>query len=195
MDLKTYVAISKIRENCKPFLSEKVIMYRGSKKDIPLMRKTRRRKMRKPKDTDIRIHKIADKFFMKKFGWKPRTQGVFAVGSRTSAMSYGRPYYFFPIGKFRYVWSPIKSDFFLGTNMMKTELERGNISKVENEMETRVNSYKDSGLRKAAGIDYDTYEVAFDVDNFYLMSTRMILVGELEKHLFSPTFKKEDVVV
>ena len=193
MDLKTFFAITKIRENCQPYLKEKVIMYRGyNKKPIALLRKMRRRKLRKPKDTDIRIHKMADKYFNKKFGWKPRTQGVFALGDKISATYYGRPYYFFPIGKFRYVWSPYQDDFFSGTAFWKGDIERGYISKVENEMETRVSKYIDTKLRNA--VNKQGSEVAFDVDNFYLMSGRLITADELKKYLYSPTFKKEDVV-
>ena len=193
VNLKAYMAITKIRENCKPFLKEKVIMYRGSHKKIELLRKTRRRKLRKPKDTDIRVHKIAEKFFMKKFGWKPRSQGVFAVGSYSAATYYGNAYYFFPIGSYRYLWSPDKSDFYLGAPSMKTDLDMGHPSRVENKLETLIKTYKDTGLKTA--VEKQTFEVMFDVDSFYLMSNRIIEGDLLEKHLFSKSFKKEDVVL
>jgi hypothetical protein len=70
---------------------------------------------RRPLDTSERRHKIFDEWFERKFGWKPRSEGVFAFGEKASISeikTYGKPCIIFPIGPIKYVWSPRVSDLY-----------------------------------------------------------------------------------
>ena len=60
---------------------------------------------RKPKDTYIEIHNVADAWFQKNFGVKYRSNAVFASGSHTQAQSFGHVYAIFPCGNFKFCWS------------------------------------------------------------------------------------------
>lgn len=77
------------------------------------------RKRRNPKDTDKETQKILDNLFNQRFGWKPRSQGIFAAGIE-SARYYGTPHGFFPVNGFEYVWSPNIDDLY---NDFVTEYE------------------------------------------------------------------------
>lgn len=67
---------------------------------------------RKPKDTDILIHKGFDEIFQKKFGYKARSESMFVTGSYRSARFYGDLYAIYPIGNFKFVWSDEITDLF-----------------------------------------------------------------------------------
>ena len=102
--------ISFIRKNCKPFLQEVKYnnwpMYRGTNSaDAALMFIGTPRKNRKPSDMDIGDQQQFDRAFMKIFGWKPRSQGLFVTGSRSQTEYYGLAYQIFPIGKFKFIYS------------------------------------------------------------------------------------------
>jgi len=107
-------------KDCKKFLKETSwAFYRGSDAGWGQEGSIHRIKsramvgkhMRKPKDTPIWIHKMANKAFKETHGWSPR-QGVFASDMGTAA-SYGKgTFLFFPIGNYDYLWSPSVRDFF-----------------------------------------------------------------------------------
>lgn len=77
------------------------------------------RKRRNPKDTDKETQKILDNLFNQRFGWKPRSHGIFAAGIE-SASYYGTPHGFFPVNGFDYIWSPKIDDLY---NDFVTEYE------------------------------------------------------------------------
>lgn len=72
------------------------------------------RKDRKPRDTPIQIHDATNKYFGKKYGFKARSQGMFAKGGEPNGggdvSEYGYRYAVFPIGKYKYLWSPDVED-------------------------------------------------------------------------------------
>jgi hypothetical protein len=76
--------------------------------------KRNRRLDRKPLSTSWVSHTILDRVFDKVFGWKARSQGVFASCDIADARYYGggaeRVYYFFPCDNWTYLWSPIVKD-------------------------------------------------------------------------------------
>lgn len=77
------------------------------------------RKRRNPKDTDKETQKVLDNLFNQRFGWKPRSHGIFAAGLQ-SAQYYGIPHGFFPVNGFEYIWSPKIDDLY---NDFVTEYE------------------------------------------------------------------------
>jgi hypothetical protein len=55
-----------------------------------------------PKDTSTDISDIFNDYFFRKFGIKLRAVGVFTSKSVNVASDYGKPYIFFPKGKYKY---------------------------------------------------------------------------------------------
>jgi len=107
-----------IQKNCQPFIKEfkssnvKYFLYRATKKNIKFYDKIIPRKDRKPRDTPLHIHKLIDDIFKDKFGWKPRSEGVFVNPNKTVISEYGNAYIFIPIGKYEYLWSPKIDDLY-----------------------------------------------------------------------------------
>ena len=103
-----------IRRDCQPFLVETKgnILFRGSVQHIKGIKKIDPRSDRRPTDTPGWAHKMLDGAFKKKFGWNARSEGVFATRSINNAEVYGVAYEFYPIGKFKYVWSPRIDDLY-----------------------------------------------------------------------------------
>ena len=101
-----------LKKDCKPFLNEirkkKGFMLRRSIRSEEYFLKIKPRKDRRPLDTDIESHKILDKAFYNVFGWKARSEGVFAIPKGWSMDDH----FFFPIGKYKYIWSPFVDDLF-----------------------------------------------------------------------------------
>lgn len=129
--------INILERDCKNFLDEITKyeidpLWRGSPNlgDIAHkgIWKKRARTNRVPKDMDPVVSSEFDKSFYKKFGYKLRSEGVFACKSPASAAGYGKfkevrlanqstrsrfqPHLFFPIGDFKCFWNPDIDDLF-----------------------------------------------------------------------------------
>ena len=106
--------ILKLKRDCKPFLDQlhDRFLYRGTGKPVIDIRKYKPRKNRRPRDISILVHTIFDKLFKEKFGWKARSEGVFTTGDQVLASRYGKDTLFFPIGQFKYLWSPKVDDLY-----------------------------------------------------------------------------------
>ena len=104
-----------LKRDCAPYLKQlkgiKNFIYRGTNHQVERIRKFKARENRTPTDTDIRVHNMLDSIFRKKFGWKARSEGVF-TSSDTNLPDYGTTYLFFPIGQFKYLWSPKIDDLY-----------------------------------------------------------------------------------
>lgn len=102
-----------LRRDCKPFLKEKTSFWRGIEKrktkDIEIFPS---RQERRPKDTTKEVQKLLDRLFKKKFGWRPRSTGIFTLRYKVSVMEYGKPYLFFPIGRFKFLYSSQITDLY-----------------------------------------------------------------------------------
>ncbi len=114
-DLELNILLETIHKECKPWVKEignfsittiPNPVFRGIEEGIRVFRikKGARKIDRKPKYTQQEVFEIFDKAFADKFGWWARSKGVF-TGSEHLAYSYGKTHIFFPIGKYRYVWS------------------------------------------------------------------------------------------
>jgi len=97
-------------------------VYRGTDNTIDFIDEFPVRKDRRPFSTDYREHEMIDKMFEKEFGWKVRSNSVFATSNEFDADTYGRPYLFFPVGKFKYVWSPKVRDLWGTLGATKREI-------------------------------------------------------------------------
>lgn len=104
-----------LKRECGPYLKEAKkfqkgkFLWRGSLTSIKPDPKTGLdakpvRKGRTPRDIPVTVHRLLDQKMKKKFGWKPRSEGVFATSAYTTAADFGIPYLFFPAGKFKFVY-------------------------------------------------------------------------------------------
>ena len=179
-DAVKYIVV-KIRRECKPFLKEFPVsskfLYRGTRmtNDHDGIQNKKRRKDRKPTDTPEDVTREIDNTFNSKFGWKPRTQGVFATGNSRTSTVYGIPHLFFPIGKYRYIWSPKIKDFYTHsylddfksnyTHNYEGSKEEG----LENWAKETVKLYKSKRLNDAA---MSGNEIMFDVNRYYIIDRK-----------------------
>jgi hypothetical protein len=152
-------AVQIIRSSCKPFLREIEngwfgFLYRGSKKRFETnIERFSSRTDRRPVDMSLTKHEILDRIFEKKFGWKARSGGVFCSGHPSIAARYGTPYLFFPIGEYKYIWSPEIRDLYDYINkktpsFMDTDKDIV-IRETEKFFENVVDLYKDNDLKEA----------------------------------------------
>jgi hypothetical protein len=110
--------ISLLDKNCKPFIKElqsgKNFLVRmgpkyAVKQDIIV---TSPRKNRRPTDSPQHIHEEMDDMLKSKFGWKPRSEGLFAwIVQRKGSSSFWTSNWrssrlVFPVGSYKYVYSP-----------------------------------------------------------------------------------------
>jgi hypothetical protein len=117
---------SLLLKNCKPFLrdwkkrSDNLYLRRVLNQAFSgsYIEKTAR-KNRKPRDTHPSIHNYWDKLFQKKFGWKARSEGVFAWITPTT--TFYRENFFFPIGKYKILYSPNINDLYVSTEARELE--------------------------------------------------------------------------
>jgi hypothetical protein len=189
--------ISLIKRDCKPFLKNMGDPLYRSLDLKNNFQKKRTRKNRHPVDTPRIMHNLLDNAFKKKFGWKPRSEGVFVSPQKVSG--YGaNTAYFFPIGKYKYMWSKEIGDLFvelrkrsgflydyvsrlqLGESLLPSE-----IKKIENYVEgSIVNKYTDKNLKGNT-----SKELMFKCDSYYVMNIALYTIGELMYELFSKETK------
>lgn len=145
--------VTPLLKECKPYLTVirndvvKYRLYRGVSGRAPSFFKRKVRINRVPKDTDPRTHEILNDLFNRKFKIKARSQCLFVVGSKSVASGYGLPRIIFPVGKFKFIWSPKIRDLYgkiLGTFDPGLEDEEYfyKLSKL-------ISTYQTTDLRKA----------------------------------------------
>ncbi len=167
-------------------------IYRGVNHSIETFSKYKRRKDRTPKDMPIEYHKLFDRLFNKKFGWKARSAGVFATSKINATRTYGTPYIFVPEEPFKFIFSPKVADLYSevadgwGAFLKKLDYaildndkeEIKKIAKKKNmkmsEVPTKtqvidkiVQTYKDKPISQAIKSDS---EIVFDCNNYYLIN-------------------------
>jgi hypothetical protein len=113
---------SNIEKDCDHWLKEirknnpaKQLVYRGTSSPEDDFELIKVRKDRRPKDMSYNWHTSLDYVFKDKFGWKPRSEGLF-VGTRNMASSYGKVFIVFPVGRYKYLWSEVHSDLYTYIN-------------------------------------------------------------------------------
>jgi hypothetical protein len=87
--------------------------FRGAKRNNDAFLLETPYQNRAPKDTPQDVSKLLDDAFERKFGWRPRSQGVFGVSNFDTARLYGQVYILFPVDGFKYVYSATIKDLYL----------------------------------------------------------------------------------
>ena len=75
-----------------------------------MVTKIKPRKDRKPLDTVRDLHDYLDELFKKYHGWNARSEGVFATPKLSLAKGFGKPFYMYPIGDFKFLYNPKSED-------------------------------------------------------------------------------------
>lgn len=118
LQLKVENIIEMIFKDCDYYINQLrksnafKLLYRSSKDSTSFykLKTSRLETGRNPLDTNVIIHNLLNKkIFNPVFGWNVR-DGIFASSKRIPY--YGEPYLFFPIGEFKYVWSPTVKDLY-----------------------------------------------------------------------------------
>jgi len=105
-----------LKEKCSIFIKESngLMVYRGDdhlSSDNKFIIKHSRLQDRRPSSTPKYWHDILNGLFKKKFGWNVRN-GIFTSSNCSVVSVYGRPRFFYPIGAYRYCWSPAVEDLY-----------------------------------------------------------------------------------
>lgn len=166
-----------IEKECSQYIRELKnfpVLFRGAKiyTNQFLISKTPRTD-RRPRDMPNPWHEYLDLFFEKKFGWKPRTQGVFATGAPSEADKYGEVYMFFPVNGYKYIWHPNIHDIVL--DMEKHGLVSGpdpwkTLNGPETELgQEYIKGTLDKYINKYLSM-VDNEEVVFNCKKYYLLN-------------------------
>ncbi len=157
---------TKLNRNCKKFMDEKVMLFRGTKnknvQDIGFFTpRTNRRPLDSPRFLHVRFNKASKKIF----GWKARSEGVLVTGDKSTANSYGDVNIFIPKGDYQYIWAPKVKDLFY---RYKSRLQSDPNNTKDEFWEDFVNKeYQKHGLKEAA--HSRAMEIMFHCPNGYYL--------------------------
>jgi len=170
--------IETIKRDCKPFLYESDgLLYRGVEQNIKhILKKTARLTDRKPMNMDKELHELFNALFIERFGW-PVRNGVFAVGDSIHAYRWpgcDSPYIFFPIGRYKYVWSRSVKDLYIEYDDSDWDDKRSLEQK-----QSVVDQYIDTNLDEARHMG--RHEISFKCNEYYLIN--MIYENDLKRLL------------
>jgi hypothetical protein len=190
-ELEMNLLLELVQKECKPWLKEvgdfsittiPNPVFRGTEENVRIFRvkKGSRRTDRIPKFTQREVFEIFDKAFADRFGWWVRSKGVF-TGSEHVAYGYGKTYIFFPMGKYRYVWSVKYQKVWHnltspGTWEMKTDTQKkDHLIGQEQIAKEAVKFYQDRNIRGTMRKDNVAYEAIFDCKKYLLMTHKAFL--------------------
>jgi hypothetical protein len=189
--LELNMLLELVQKECNPWLREigdfsittiPNPVFRGVEENVRIFRvkKGTRRSDRIPKFTQKEVFEIFDKAFAEKFGWWARSRGIF-TGSEHVAYSYGKTYVFFPMGKYKYVWSARYQDVWHNLTHPTfweglTDIERkkhliGSKIKAESAVK-KYNNRNIKGAMRSAGV---AYEAIFECKKYLLMTHKAYL--------------------
>jgi len=130
--IESEILIEDIEKNCKPYLKElrtgvsSFIRYSRTWNNTTIIRKEAK-KDREPRDTPKEVHKLMDDTLKSKFGWKPRSDGLFVwIAPKNFEISLDvtsrKGGYVFPIGPYKYVYNPEIFDVYAEYESIESDL-------------------------------------------------------------------------
>jgi hypothetical protein len=190
-NIETYYELLKNIENeCSKYLNlfrkttnAHYLLYSGRQSSAKWF-EDKIRKNRIPVDTPQEIHDMVDDIFKKKTGKRLRSNSLFCVNDETTARTYGKLFYIFPIGNYESWYHPEVADLFTHFNkysvrqelnlltgltvyaniLEKIRYEPGFLDKWENYLKNLVDGYK-KGLPNKNDI-----EVMITGDSYYAVN-------------------------
>lgn len=114
---------------------------------------------RKPLNMHPNVQRLLDDIFLKKFGWKARSSGVFASGNKHGVAGYGTVYEIYPTDGYKFLWSPKVGDLYEAVFWD----EYGYVDTDDPDFVEKMNSYKDKNLIDAI---MSEHEVMIQCDRY-----------------------------
>jgi hypothetical protein len=163
-------------DNCQPFLSKLLQpttseLWRGVNAVLPDFEVYYNKSNRQPRNTDVIIHNLADKWLEANCGNKYRSNAVFVTGRKRDARDYGNIYRFYPKGHFTFCWSPLVNDMttdLLPSHYFEEELANADSTlneKVEQQMAAA--KYQTTNLNAAIA---SNHEIMSHCEQYYLVT-------------------------
>lgn len=156
-----------LNKSCKPFIDEmknttKELIYRGYRKGIGnrLLARKPVQKDRNPRYISDEMHKTLGDYMKKKYGWNPRTEGVFTA-DRSLSLRFGdfNTFLFFPVGKYKYIWTEREH-----LNNIYGYYDIDNIGDLLYYLDTK-DPYKENNIKNHSA----SFEAIFKCESFYLI--------------------------
>ena len=172
-----------IKHDCQPFIRQAKPCKGIAVRSVPGLMSTnfikkKTRKDRKPLSTPLNVHKMLDTLFVKRFGWKVRSQGVFTYGVEGFLYSH----YMFPIGNFKFVYSPKVKDLWDYLIVLKHDLKIGWDEIEPHDLSYILNTYTSKNL--CGAMTFDKPEIVFKCKEYYLLRTTTIHPDDLRDFLY-----------
>lgn len=165
--------------------NKNMLLYRGAKRDIYDYQINKTRSNRKPKDMPLVIHNKFNNEFNKKFGWKARSEGVFATSDKNATDDFGSRYIFIPSEPYSFIYSTVIKDLFTDITSYSSNFVKDNevdiISSYKKDQDNYsekdidsiltkiVNTYKNDDIIKAIK---SKNEIMFKCDKYILMEIK-----------------------
>ncbi len=162
-----------LRADCASYFSKtKNLMWRGIGIGVtlPPFSKHPCPRGRKPRDTNLDVHHVAGAWFVETFGVNYREDAMFATGSARQARSYGNMFAAFPVGDFRFCWSPMIADFTFDISDSIVDAITAD-DDVDEMIVDEINHamYQTTDLRRAIN---SGHEIMIHCDEYYLLDAQ-----------------------
>lgn len=158
-------SIDIINDQCQPYLRDlravkiKKLMYSGRRYTVDHGIKNVRTD-RRPSDTDIKTHNLMDDLFFEKFGFRARSNAVFTTGDATTASQYGTIFSIWPIGGYKFIYSPAVPDLYMHLQKPSAWSPKGILKNIQklfasddqdmtNKLKILVDTYKHDSIHNA----------------------------------------------
>jgi len=174
--------INNIKKECKQIINlyknVKTPIYRGIKGADRFFEKRNVRTNRQPRVINEESHKLLDKLFLKHYGWKARSEGLFCGSNSVSRTwgDYGIIYIIFPIGNFKYIWTPNPEDGFWEYLVKLERYNKANLEVsndfIENLDYAVKTDYYDKDIEKPLNKLFHDFEVILKCKSYYAIKQR-----------------------
>lgn len=189
-----------IKDNCKPYLKEtkgKLFLWRGYKKNIKEYTTLKSKTRTKSKFSSQELFIAIDDTFESIFGWRPRSESIYVSNSYSMAKAYGLPYLFFPIGVYKYIWSPTIKDLY-EYGVDKNYIIKDNRNKESSNIELINKSIEDGTFHRFAKKHYINSDIKMCADNcvrneIMFGCRSYVLVNSSYKHVLMEELKDWNV--
>ena len=162
-------AVEDIKINCQPFLNEiedPFSLLRGLRPTPDwAVKKTARLANRQSMSTPDWLHKELNQMFVKRFR-VPFRNAVFCTGNESQARVYGMMFAVFPIGNYKYAWSPKYRDLYQNFDNFRVHNDQHDFIKTVD-----ITSYQTTGLNEAIA---SGHEIMLYADSYYALNMNHI---------------------
>lgn len=130
---------------------------------------------RDPLDTNPLLHVMLDEELKKRFGWAPRSEGLFCFGpiGKAAVEDYGQTHKIFPMNTFKYIWNPKVADLYKQMLDIRRENPDLNLSRPHTFDELTDDDVQ--AWRKAMQPTFDEY-IDHGLDKFMKAGAREIMM-------------------